>query len=106
MRRSTWYILGVGTGLVVPKLVPKLHLVQAVKYFKEAVHARKRLQKIAIEEYYRLDDAIDAELKLLDMINPHVIYTDIVKISFEVQNASDGGRTVTLSMRDKPRNGD
>lgn len=85
---------GFGIGLYASKVGPKLKLVQSAKYFKEMVEARRRLQKILIEEYERIDDAITAEETFLALIDPR-LKTSPKNIRFEVR---DDGRDRHLSV--------
>lgn len=96
MRKGTWYILGVISGVVGPKILKKTQFVEAAKYFREAVHARERLQKIAVEEYYRIDEAIETELYFLEAIKPKLSFAKIT-LSFRVED-DDKRRIVKLSI--------
>jgi hypothetical protein len=71
-REAAFLTCGVGIGIAVPKLVPKIFFVKAVKYYKEVISAWFRLKKIVIEEYHRIDEAIEAEQAFLMMINPNI----------------------------------
>lgn len=94
-------IIAVGSfsaGVTVPKVVPKMKFVKGVKFWKEVLQTWLRLQKICTEEYYRIDEAIEAETKFLAMINPNNRYTQFTDISFEVTD--DGkNRGIRLNVK-------
>ena len=100
-REFAYLAVGIGIGVAVPKLVPKLGVVKAVKYFKEVFEARKRLQKIVIEEYYRIEEAIEAEEAFLKMINPNVTITS-QPISFKITD-DEGQRGIHLHIGPEPK---
>jgi hypothetical protein len=97
-REFAYLVGGVGIGIYAPRLVPKLGVVKAFNYYKAAVFARKRLQRIVIENYHLIDSAIEAEEAFLKMINPHVTFTAF-PISFEVE---DDGNDRSIRMKIAP----
>lgn len=59
---------GILLGVYGVKWFPKTKFVKQGKYVQEAFKAQKKLNKIVIEEYYKFDEALDAEQKFLDMM--------------------------------------
>lgn len=94
-RELAYLVVGIGLGVSAPKLIPKLKPVKIGMYYKEVLKARMRLSKILIEEYYRIDDAIQAEEAFLRMIQPEIKHAP--NISFEVRDEG-GQRTIHLSV--------
>lgn len=72
MRKSTVYFAGVVTGVLGVKLAPKTKLIQYGRFAITVIKARHKLQKILIEEYYRVEDALDTEQKFLNMIGSNL----------------------------------
>jgi hypothetical protein len=102
-RKKFAYLLsGIGIGIYTPKIFPKLTPVKLVKFYKEVFAAQKRLRKIVIEEYERIDEAIQAETEFLKMINPHVAGTTS-KVTFEV---TDDGKERDIKLKFEIRAGE
>lgn len=90
-REAAFLVGGIGIGVYGTIAIPKSKAVSTVKLYKEIFAAKRRLQKILMEEYYRIDDAIDTEQTFLSMINPHV------NVTFKV--ADDGqDRSINMSV--------
>lgn len=96
-REVAFLTCGVGIGIAIPKLVPKIFFVKAVKYYKEVIRAWFRLKKIVIEEYYRIEEAIEAEEAFLRMINPNIMWLTH-SVSFEVIDNGEQ-RDIRLNMK-------
>lgn len=95
-REFGFLITGIGLGSYVPKMIPKTKIAKSVKYFTEVLTAQKRLNRILVTEYEKIDEAIESEIAYLSMINPNISLTNW-KINFEVRD-NDGHRVIHLNM--------
>jgi hypothetical protein len=59
---------GAGLGIYGLKWFPKTSTVKHIKYINEALKAQRRLNKIAEEDYGRLDEAMKTEEQFLNMM--------------------------------------
>lgn len=81
MKKSMVFVAGVATGVLAVKLIPKTKTIQYGKFAINVIKARHNLQKILIEEYYRIDEALDTEQKFLSMVGANLGFT--VKFTIE-----------------------
>lgn len=102
-RDMAFFGAGVGVATITPKVVPKLGVVKATMFNLEVFRAYGRLQKILIEEYYRIDEAIEAETKFLEMINPRNRWV-FKAYSFEVHDHA-GQRTLHFQFKAREDDG-
>jgi hypothetical protein len=98
MNKPVVFCGGFVAGVVTTKVIPKTKIVKHTKFIIEVFKARQRLQKICIEEYERLDMAMDTEQKFLNMMSGDLVFHVIFKlvdeagqrnISFEVKTKDD-----------------
>lgn len=96
------YLLGVGSGIALVKIYPKWRVTKIVQFSAAIIRAQKRLSKILIEEYYRIDDAIEAEQAFLN-----VAFSDLaVDVTFSVKdNGEDRKLHTQIIKRIKRSNG-
>lgn len=90
MKKSMVFVTGVAIGVLAVKLIPKTKMIQYGKFGLSVIKARHNLQKILIEEYYRIEEALDTEQKFLNMIGSNLGF--VVKFSIE-----DDGRDRQIS---------
>jgi hypothetical protein len=96
VRKSTIFTLGVVTGVIAVKLVPKTKLIRYGNFAICVIKARHKLQKILIEEYYRVDEALDTEQKFLNMIGATLGFV----VEFRVED-SGGDRQIVVNVSRK-----
>jgi hypothetical protein len=91
-------LLGAGIGVYAVKWFPKTKTVKMVKYVNEALKAQRRLNKIAIEEYERLDEAMETEEQFLNMMSQDLPIELSLKLVDE-----EGQRRVQLEFHNRKK---
>lgn len=96
MGKTAIFCSGVAVGVIGVKIYPKTKVVKYAKFAVAIIKAQGRLSKILIDEYWRIDEAIDTEQKFLNMISPN----DFLKVTFSVIDEY-GQRKLHVSMKTK-----
>lgn len=80
MNKLVIFCSGVAVGVFGVKTFPKTKAVRYTKFAIEVFKAQSRLSKILIEEYHRIDEALDTEQKFINMIAPDNLFSVIFGI--------------------------
>lgn len=97
MGKAAVFCSGVAVGVIGVKLYPRTKIVKYAKFAIQILKVQKRLSKILIEEYWRIDEAIDTEQKFLNMISPD----ELLNVTFSVIDEY-GQRKLHIHMNRNP----
>jgi hypothetical protein len=100
-REMIFLLMGLNIGMVLPRVLPKTKFVKAAKYYTEVFRAQGRLQKVCIEEYERIDEAIKTEEEFLKILDPQNTFSAF-KARFEVRD-EEGQRRIHLHLDAKKK---
>lgn len=96
MNKPVVFCAGFVAGVATTKVIPKTKIVKHTKFIIEVFKVRQRLQKICVEEYERLDEAMDTEQKYLDMMSADLVLHVIFKLVDEA-----GQRNISFTVKTK-----
>ena len=91
-------LIGIGLGIYGVKWFPKTKTVKIIKYVNEALKAQRRLNKICIEEYYKLEEAMATEEQFINMMGQDLPIEISLKL---VEEAGD--RQVKLEFHNRKK---